>query len=78
MTVARPNVTPPAARGLNRVDAAHYIGVSPTTFDKLVGENKMPKPKQIGTRRIWDKMRLDLAFEAIPGDDDAPNPWDKQ
>ena len=61
---------------VNRVEAARYIGVCPTTFDKLVAKNKMPKPKRIGTRRIWDVRRLDLAFDAIAGDDDAANPWD--
>ena len=77
MTGTGRNVAPPLARGLNRVEAARYIGVSPTTFDNLVTENKMPKPKKIGTRRIWDVSRLDLAFDAIAGDDAAVNPWDE-
>lgn len=79
MTAAasRLNVVPPSARGLSRVEAARYVGVSPVTFDKLIVEGKMPKAKQIGARRVWDVRRLDLAFDALPGDDDVTddNPW---
>lgn len=82
MTAAasRLNVAPPSARGLSRVEAARYVGVSPVTFDKLIAEGKMPKAKQIGARRVWDVRRLDLAFDALPGDDDAAtaNPWDAE
>jgi len=35
----------------------------------------MPPPKRINSRVIWDRRRLDEAFEALPGDSDA-NPWD--
>lgn len=78
MAEARPNVMLPAARGLNRVEAAAYVGLSPTMFDKMVAEGKMPRAKQVGARRIWDVRRLDYAFDALPGDEDsgAPNPWD--
>jgi len=68
---------PPTRRGLNRVESAGYIGISPTTFDKLVDEGKMPKPKRINTRKIWDVRALDLAFDVLDSDkSDAPNPWD--
>lgn len=64
-------------RGLSRVEAARYIGVSPTTFDRLVAEKKMPAPKEIGTRRVFDRTQVDRAFEAL-GDsrDDGSNEWD--
>lgn len=69
----------PPARGLNRLEAARYVGVGPTTFDKLVSEGKMPRPARVGMRRIWDRRRLDLAFEALqPEQDDAPNPWNDE
>jgi len=67
----------PAARGLNRVEAARYVGVSPVTFDKLVTEGTMPRPLRVFARRIWDRRRLDQAMDALALDDDeAPNPWD--
>lgn len=78
-TQARPSspIAPPTRRGLSRGEAAGYIGVSPTTFDKLVSAGEMPAPKRIGSRTIWDVRALDLAFDALPGDDSAldNNSW---
>jgi predicted DNA-binding transcriptional regulator AlpA len=70
-------VLAPTARGLHRVEAARYVGVSPTKFDELVKVGQMPGPKRIGTRRVWDVRALDLAFDALPGDTpEESNPWD--
>jgi predicted DNA-binding transcriptional regulator AlpA len=61
---------------LNREQAAAYIGLSPTTFDKLVTDGRMPKPKHVGARRIWDRNRIDEAFSALPdGDEQDADPW---
>lgn len=67
-----------APRGLSRIEAAQYIGVSPGTFDKLVDDGTMPKPKHIRARRVWDRFALDSAFTRISGGvgDDEPNEWD--
>lgn len=35
-------------RGLSRAQAAAYIGVSPSLFDEMVQDGRMPKPT-----RIW-------------------------
>ena len=40
-----PRALPP--RGLSRLEAAAYIGVSPTLFDMLVKDGRMPEPKRI-------------------------------
>ena len=72
--VARP---PMPVRGLNREAAAAYVGVGTTKFDELVADGRMPKPKRIDGRRVWDVRALDLAFDDLPGDD-ARNPWDEQ
>lgn len=69
-----------APRGLSREIAAAYIGVSPSLFDIMVADGRMPGPKIINRRRIWDRTRLDLAFAALPGDDaddTKQNPWDE-
>lgn len=64
-------------RGLSRVEAARYVGVSPGTFDKLIADGIMPKPKQIRARRVWDRQALDLAFSSLDaGADDEPNDFD--
>ena len=72
--------TPPlwlAPRGLSRVQAAAYIGVSPTLFDQMVKDGRMPRPKLINSRRVWDRLALDEAFAALPDTDDAGrNEWD--
>ena len=64
-----------APRGLCREAAARYIGVSPTFFDTLVGDGRMPGPKTLGSRKIWDIRKLDTAFDALP-DGSEENPWD--
>ena len=70
------SVTQPR-RGLRRVEAAIYIGISPTKFDEMVKDGRMPRPKRIDGAAVWDQRRLDLAFEALPeeGESDG-NPWD--
>ncbi|WP_238939392.1 helix-turn-helix transcriptional regulator [Marivita cryptomonadis] len=75
----RPDILPPtlAPRGLSRTEAAAYIGVSPTLFDHLVRDRRMPPPKRINARTVWDRKKLDRAFELIPdGDHSDHNPWD--
>jgi predicted DNA-binding transcriptional regulator AlpA len=62
-------------RGLRRVDAALYICVSPSLFDEMVKDGRMPSPRMINTRTVWDRFELDEAFEALPRKEDA-NPWD--
>lgn len=62
-------------RGLSRTLAASYIGVSPTKFDEMVADGRMPKPKQIDGRVVWDRARLDESWDALP-DKGAANPWD--
>ena len=70
-----PNLPP---RGLSRPAAAAYIGVSPTKFDEMVKDRRMPKPKRVDTRNIWDRHRLDIAFNELPGDEiDEANLWDE-
>ena len=71
---ALPPSLPP--RGLSRVEAAAYIGVSPSLFDEMVKDQRMPCPKRINNRTVWDRKRLDDAFEALP-DNCRGNPWDE-
>ena len=71
-----PRSLPP--RGLSRVEAAAYIGISPSLFDMMISDGRMPGPKRINSRVVWDKIKLDLAFDALRDDDASPlNPWDE-
>ena len=55
-----------APRGINREQAAAYIGVSPATFDKLVVAGAMPRPRMAESRKVWDLVELDRAFDDLP------------
>ena len=65
-----------APRGLTRGQSAAYIGTGTSKFDEMVKDGRMPKPKRVGSRNIWDRCGLDTAFEELPSEDDA-NPWDE-
>jgi predicted DNA-binding transcriptional regulator AlpA len=59
-------------RGLRRLQAAVYVGVSPTKFDQMVADKRMPPPKSIDGCAIWDLWEVDLV---LTGQHDARNPW---
>lgn len=65
-----------APRGLSRDDAARYVGVGATKFDEMVADGRMPKPKRIDGRVVWDRVKLDAAFTDLP-DDERLNPLDR-
>jgi excisionase family DNA binding protein len=65
-------------RGLSRVEAAMYLGIGTTKFDKMIADGRMPKPRRIDGRKIWDIRALDVAFDALPIEDSPSigNSWD--
>ena len=68
-----PRSLPP--RGVSRVEAARYVGISPTTFDEMVKDGRMPKPRMIGTKPVWDVRSLDFSFDALPTQGASADPW---
>jgi predicted DNA-binding transcriptional regulator AlpA len=68
-----PSSLPP--RGLSRVQAAAYIGVSPSLFDEMVIDGRMPKPTRINSRTVWDRVKLDEAFAALPDGSSEDDGW---
>ncbi|MFG1256345.1 hypothetical protein V5F79_03405 [Xanthobacter flavus] len=65
-------------RGLSRAEAAAYIGVSAGTFDQLVKDGRMPPAKRINSRTVWDRRKLDAAFDALPDgaqEENRDDPW---
>jgi hypothetical protein len=71
-----PACLPP--RGLNRAASAAYLGVGVTLFDEMVRDRRMPPPKRINGRVVWDRVKLDTAFEALPDDGDrVDDQWDR-
>jgi excisionase family DNA binding protein len=67
------NIRPVPRRGLSRDEAAMYLGVSASKFDELVRDGRMPAPRRIDSRKIWDVHQLDLAFNELPFEG---NSWD--
>lgn len=67
----RVSLLPPSLppRGLSRLQAAEYIGVSASLFDELVADGRMPGPKRINARTVWDRLQLDVAFTALGEED---------
>ena len=73
MRTERANILPLSLppRGLNRCETAAYIGVSPSLFDAMVKDGRMPKSIQINSRTVWDRRQVDLAFDALTEQDAA-------
>jgi predicted DNA-binding transcriptional regulator AlpA len=62
---ALPPTLPP--RLIGREAAAAYINVCPNTFDKMIQEGRMPRPRVLGDkRRAWDTRELDTAVDQLP------------
>src|SRR5215471_666636 len=73
-TMTRQTALPPtlAPRLIGRLAAAAYISVSPTTFDTMVNDGRMPPPKLLGERRrAWDVRAIDVAVDNLPVEGDA-------
>jgi predicted DNA-binding transcriptional regulator AlpA len=80
MTRATPLPPGSLPRGLRRPEAAAYVGLGETKFDELVKDGRMPRPKRVDGRVVWDRRALDAAFDALPDDgeaDEGENPWDR-
>ena len=71
-TALPPSVPP---RLVSREVAAAYVCVSPNTFDEMMKDGRMPRPKVLGLRRhAWDVRSLDDAIDRLPTEgDDAPD-----
>lgn len=62
--------------GLSRLEAAAYLGISASLFDRLVKEGVLPKPIALSGRVVWDRLRLDSVFEALSDlASVADDPW---
>lgn len=73
----RANALPPslAPLGLGREVAAQMLGIGVVKFDEMVRDGRMPRPKRIDARKVWDRRELEAYFSALPNDACA-NEWD--
>jgi hypothetical protein len=69
-------VRPCPRRGLSRVEAALYLGISPSKFDELRKDGRVGPARLIDGRKVWDVRELDLVFDAFPLEStDAAEEW---
>jgi hypothetical protein len=69
-------VRPIPRRGLSRVEAAMYIGISSSKFDELRKANRIAPPKVLDGRFIFTIERLDEFLDALPDENhEAAEDW---
>lgn len=62
-----------APLGLSREEAARHIGIGTTLFDEMVADGRMPPPKCMNSRRVWNRVAVELSFDKLPDDGHAMN-----
>lgn len=67
----------PVVFGLGEIEAAAAIGVSASKFRMLVKDRRMPSPRRLDGRNIWDVDELRAAFKALPheGETEGADSW---
>lgn len=64
---------------VSRDAAAALIGVSAAFFDRLVKDGRMPQPREVDGRVLWDSEELRAAWRALPRRGERlANPWDEK
>jgi hypothetical protein len=66
-----------APRGMRRETAAWWVGFSPSKFDELVTDGRMPRGVLVDGCRVWDRYQLDEAFSAIMTASGAASAWSR-
>lgn len=67
-------------RGLRRAQAAAYLGISPSHFDKQRAVGAIPPPRQLFGVELYDRHDLDSLFERPvynAANDNSADYWDK-
>lgn len=52
--------------GLTREQSAEFVGVSVSTFDRMVASGEMPQPRKVRGCVRWDAIELAEAFRKLP------------
>ena len=63
---------------VSRDTGAALLGISGGTFDKLVRAGKLPEPREVESRILWDAKEIEAAWRAMPkrGQPSTSNEWD--
>jgi hypothetical protein len=73
------SIGPLPRRGLSRVEAASYLGISPPKFDEVRRDGRMGPAKLLDGCKLFGIEMLDQFFEALPDEnhgDDGERPGD--
>jgi hypothetical protein len=63
-------------RGLSRVEAAIYLGISPSKFDELRKDGRIGPAKVLDGRLIFTVERLDEFIDSLPDENhDGAQDW---
>jgi hypothetical protein len=54
-------------RGMSRLRAAFYVGITPQAFERMVAAGDMPKPTRLEGRQLWDRFAVDKALDLAFG-----------
>lgn len=52
--------------GLSAEEAAAYLGICATTFQKAVDKGLLPAPRELLGRLLWDAEEVGAAFRLLP------------
>jgi hypothetical protein len=66
---------PVPRRGLSRVEAAMYLGISPSKFDELRRDGRVGPAKILDGRKIFAIEMLDEFFDALPNETHDGEDW---
>ncbi|HEV3160094.1 MAG TPA: hypothetical protein VGZ89_08930 [Xanthobacteraceae bacterium] len=67
---------PTPRRGLSRVEAATYLGISPSKFDELRKTGRIGPAKILDSRKLYDIEMLDEFFNSLPEENhEAADDW---
>jgi hypothetical protein len=58
-------------RGFSRLEAATYLGISPSKFDELRRAKRIAPPKVLDGRLIFVVERLDDFLDSLPDENQA-------
>ncbi len=64
----------PIVFGLSEEEAAACVGIGATKFREMVQARRMPRPRRIDGRKVWDVDELRAAFKSLPHDGEAEEP----
>lgn len=54
--------------GLILDEAAEAVGIGKSLFQQMVADGRMPRPRMMNSRRVWDIDELRAAFKRLPHD----------